>query len=257
MAPSRSTAQRLGSLGVSRYLSLWRRKGAGVGRWVRPCGFPLHLLPVGCVTFAKPLPSLHLPFFIRWQTGALNQGAPGPERGQSSRRVAFLAKSCFTHLSTSGLMPPHSFPHRAEMRLLGILVPAISLICEAAEVLQFGCPRLDDSLELPMAPNLPKLPHLHKLQVLPSPRPRWGPGDHAACVCAALPIREARGWTTARRRAAGPSPGFLVTGWVRGKKSPSQGTQETKAELRLDLGLPPPSPPPAGGHSEASRGSSS
>lgn len=92
---------------------------------------------------------------------------------------------------------------------------------------------------------LPKLPHLHKLQALPSPRPRWGPGDHAACVCAALPIREARGWTTAWRRAAGPSPGCLIAGWVRGNKSPSQGTQKTKAELRLDPGLPPPSPPPA------------
>ena len=142
-------------------------------------------------------------------------------------------------------MPPHSFPHTAEMRLLGILAPAISLICEAAEFLQFVCPRLDDSLEPPMAPNLPKLPHLHKLQVLPSPHPRWRPGDHTACVCSALPIREARGWTTARHRAAGPSPGCLVTGWVRGKKSPSQGTQETKAELRLDPGLLPPSPPPA------------
>ena len=71
-------------------------------------------------------------------------------------------------------------------------------------------------------------------------------------VCAAPPIREARGWTTAGRGAAGSSPGCLITG--EGEKSPSQDIQETKAELRLDPGLPPPSL--QGGHSEASRGSS-
>lgn len=135
-------------------------------------------------------------------------------------------------------MPPHSFPHRAEIRRLGILVPTISLTCKAAEFLQFVCPRLDDCLEPPMAPNLPKLSHLHKLQVLPSPHPRWGPGDHAACLRCPAHQRGQR-----LRGAAGSSPGCLITG--EGEKSPSQDTQETKAELRLDPGLPPPSPPPA------------
>ena len=58
----------------------------------------------------------------------------------------------------------------------------MSLTCKAAEFLQFLCPRLDDCLEPPVALNLPKLSHLHKLQVLPSPHPRRGPGDHAACL---------------------------------------------------------------------------
>lgn len=57
----------------------------------------------GCrVTFAKPLPSLDLPFLISWQTKALNQGAPGPQREQSSQQVDSLAKG--THAST--LFPP-------------------------------------------------------------------------------------------------------------------------------------------------------
>ena len=180
-----------------------------------------------CLTFAKPLPSLDLPFFIRWQTEALNQGAPGPERGQSFWRVASLAKSCFTHLSARGLMPPHSFPHRAEIRFLGILVPAISLTCKAVEFLQSVCPRLDDSLEPPMAPSqTPPSPQATGPALSTSPLGAWRP----CCLCLRCPAHQ-RGQRLDHRLAQGSwsFPRLPDRRMGEGEKKPLSGHPENQS----------------------------
>lgn len=121
MAPSRSTAQRLGSLGASRYLSLCRRKGAGTRRQVRAPGFPLHLGSYQGAVW--PLPN-----YYPSGPPANREAELGPLRVLNEGRVlgcSVPGQALFTYLRNgdSHLQILTSFSQAAEMGLPVTTVP--------------------------------------------------------------------------------------------------------------------------------------